>query len=463
MKIKKLLALSLAAAMVISLLAGCGGTSKSNDSGEKETLKTEQGAEKESSEKEESTERQKVVISTYLSDPSQVEVRAKYLDTPLREAFPNVDIEFKMYNDRQSLQVEIAGGGGPDIIDLDGPTSVAEYARAERVMDLEKYSAQYGWKDVFYEWAYNSSLFKGKLYSLPTSFEGMVMYYNMDVLNENGWTIPKTLTELETLMKNMQEKDIIPLSFGNSNYQGAVDWLYSTFLSCNAGPDNLKKALYGDIKFDDPVMVEAMNQMVTWWQAGYIGDKASQTITDQDMVAFFAEGRAGMMINGTWATSQLLTVYPDCNWQADMFPEFREGVGQILPFATGGSYAINANSQNPDLAAEILNYIFTSKDRHYKSILEANYQPYPLADFDLSKLQGMNERVLFMYEVLDKAQADNAIGFCAWTFFPTDTRVYMNENTDALFLGSLTVEDYLATAQKSVDAAIADGSTPVLP
>ena len=72
-----------------------------------------------------------MVISCYLADDAQVAVRQNYIDGPLAEAFPDVDIEIKMYSDRQSLMVEVAGGGGPDILDLDGPTDVAEFAKAE--------------------------------------------------------------------------------------------------------------------------------------------------------------------------------------------------------------------------------------------------------------------------------------------------------------------------------------------
>lgn len=95
---------------------------------------------------------------------------------------------------------------------------------------------KYGWKDMFYDWAYDSCIYNGALYSLPTSFEGMVMYYNMDVMAENGWEVPTTKEELVELMPKMQEAGVIPIAFGNSNYQGAVDWLYSTFTSCYAGP-----------------------------------------------------------------------------------------------------------------------------------------------------------------------------------------------------------------------------------
>src|SRR5699024_11143077 len=89
-------------------------------------------------------EKQKLVISTYLATDAQVAVREQFIDGPLAEAFPDVDIEIKMYNDRQSLMVEVAGGGGPDILDLDGPTDVAEFAKADRVLPLDAYAEQYG-------------------------------------------------------------------------------------------------------------------------------------------------------------------------------------------------------------------------------------------------------------------------------------------------------------------------------
>lgn len=373
-----------------------------------------------------------------------------------------MDIEIKMYNDRQSLQVEVAGGGGPDILDLDGPTDVAEFAKADRVLDLGEYSEQYGWKDMFYDWAYNSCFYNDKLYSLPTAFEGMVMYYNMDVFEENGWTIPETKEELEALMPKIQEAGIIPISFGNSNYQGAVDWLYSTFTSCYGGPEAVKAAMEGTGQFTDDAIKSSFETMVNWWQEGWLGDKASQSITNEDMLAFFAEGRSAMMINGTWASNQLLATYPDCNWNSEMMPADEE-IGSILPFATGGGYAINANSKNPDLAAEVLNYLFTSMDRHYQSINEAGYQPYPLKAFDISELEGMDEKLLDQYKLLMDAQTNNQIGYCSWTFYPSDMRVYMNENTDALFLGQLSIDDYLAEAQTYIDQAREDGTIPELP
>jgi len=68
-----------------------------------------------------------------------------------------------------------------------------------------------------------------------------------------------------------------------------------------------------------------------------------------------------------------------------------------------------------------------------------------------------------MYEVLEEAQENNMIGYCSWTFFPSETRIYMNENTDALFLNMTTVDEYLTKAQITIDQAIKNGTVPVFP
>lgn len=473
---KKILAMCLAGAMVFSMTACGGGSSKdaSNAGGETQSSTADAGTAADTGSEDAGTvaeadseaasdgERTKLVISCYLADDNQVAVREKYIDEPLKEAFPDVDIEIKMYADRQSLQVEVAGGAGPDIMDLDGPTDVAEFAKADKVLDLGEYAEKYGWGDMFYDWAYNASYYEGKLYSLPTAFEGMVMYYNTDVMEEHGWEIPGTKDELIALMKEVQEAGLIPITFGNAEYQGAVDWLYSTFLSCYAGPDVVKDIMEGRAKITDDPAKASINDMVDWWKEGYIGEKASQSVSTMDMNAFFSEGRTPMMINGTWASSGLLATYPECNWVSKMMPQDEE-IGEVLPFATAGAYAINANSPNADLAAEVLNYLFTSLDRHYDSIREAGYQPYPLETFDVGELQGMDPKLLDQYTLLMDAQEKNQIGFCSWTFFPSDMRVYMNENVDGLFLDMLTVDEFLEESQKFVDQALENGTMPVLP
>ena len=64
-KIKRAVALGLAGTMAFSMLPGMGASAE---------------------------EKTKIVISCYLADDAQVAVREKYIDEPLAEAFPVLDI-----------------------------------------------------------------------------------------------------------------------------------------------------------------------------------------------------------------------------------------------------------------------------------------------------------------------------------------------------------------------------------
>ncbi len=469
---KKLAAVCLTGMMVMCT-AGCGGSAKQEAPSDADTsaaadtqeTKTEEATDTAApaSEADESGEKISITMSTYLTNDLQRAPLLEYVGGAVNEKFPNVDFEFKIYSDRQNMFVEVAGGAGPDILDLDGPTDVVEFAEAGKAVDLTPYAEQYGWQDVISEWAYDTSVYDGKLYSMPAGFEGMGMYYNLGVMEEHGWEIPANLEELENLMAQIKEAGLIPLSFGNANYQGAVDHLYSTLMSCLSGPDVVKQAINGEIKFDDPKLVASIDKLKEWWDKGYIMDQASQTVTQDDQLAFLADGRAVMSICGTWWGPQIVQTFPDCDWTFELMPVLNEDAGALFPLAVGESYAVNANSAHPEICAEILNFLYTDMDTFYTAVNNGAIQPFPIEAFDFEKLEGMDEKVLHMNEVMAKASADNNIGYCSWSFWPADARTYMNENFDAVLLGSMTPQEYMANTQPYIDEGLEEGSTPILP
>jgi hypothetical protein len=170
-----------------------------------------------------------------------------------------------------------------------------------------------------------------------------------------------------------------------------------------------------------------------------------------------------MMINGTWAATTLINSYNDCKWTMALLPELRPGVGQVFPLATGGVFAVNAKCTDKDFAAEIINNLFTNVENHKAAVTKANFQPYPIHAVTGEFFKGMDSRMVAMYDILMPAQADGDTGYCSWTFFPSDVRVYMNENTDALFLNRLSIQDYLARVQSLMEADIKNGSVPPIP
>ena len=460
---KRVAAIAMAGVMALSL-AACGsassGATQENEGAAKaESTAASAGESAEDAAQQGAEGGRKLSIALDNIGPEENEARKAYFDEKLKAAFPNDEITITVADSAESLQVQVAGGSGPDLFHLNGATDTVEFAKGGRLTDLTPYAEQYGWKDIFYDWAYNTSFYDGKLYSLPNSFEGMVMFYNTDVFEQNGWEKPTNLAELKEVCQKAMDAGIMPIAFGNSGYQAGIEWLYSTFISCYAGPSNMKAALNGELPWTDEAIKGGVQTMVDLWNEGYIGEKKTQALTGDDMVSLFATGEAAMMINGTWASNALLTTYTDCNWDVESMPELAEGVGSVLPLATGGAFAVNASCKDPDFAAEVLNWIFTGNlDSHIAGVENAGMQPFPIKTIDADKFTGMDERMLDMYKALFAGMDSGEVGYCSWTFYPNTVRNYMNENTDALFLGSLTIDDYLAQVQSLDEAAIADGS-----
>ncbi len=461
--LKKSLALLLSLVM-LGLLVACGPAT--TDEGATTEAPTEDAATEEAPAEEGSGEKTVVNLSTYATSEQTIDYIGQFIETPVEENV-DVDLVVQLYPDRNTLLIEVAGGAGPDIMDLDGPTDVVEFVQSERAVPLTDYAEQYGWGDMFMDWAVDSCYYDGVLYSLPTVYEGLGIVYNKTVMEENGWEYPNTVAEWETLMDEILEAGLTPISFGNANYQGAVDWLYSAFTSCYGGVDNLIKVLEGDEKFNEnQPLVDSMQMLVDYWQKGYI-DNNSQSITDLDAVARLASGDAVMEITGTWVSGTLTADHPDSEWTFRLLPPVNEGDPSIFPVAIGGSYVINANSapEVQDKSAEVLSYIFSEANaaNHYEQIAVSGAQPHPTKWFDPSQLSGLDPKVVELYDVLDTALQSGDVGFCSWTFYPAEARVYMNENTDSLFLDVLTVDEYLTTTQTYIDSALADGTAPQVP
>ena len=55
---------------------------------------------------------------------------------------------------------------------------------------MDNYAEKNGWKDKLLPWAYESGILDGKLYSLPLTYESMILFYNKTLFDKKGWTIP---------------------------------------------------------------------------------------------------------------------------------------------------------------------------------------------------------------------------------------------------------------------------------
>ena len=95
-------------------------------------------------------------------------------------------------------------------------------------------------------------------------------------------------------------KGIIPFGAGNADWKGVNEWLMTVFFNNVAGPDNVRKALAGELPWTAPPFVEAVELSKAWYNKGYFGKNYFSLTIEQSFLQV-VNGKAAMALSGTWS------------------------------------------------------------------------------------------------------------------------------------------------------------------
>lgn len=374
---------------------------------------------------------------------------------PFEEKHENVTINLIPNDDAINLmRQQLAAGAGPDIISADGPVTIKQFANAGYLLPLDEFSEEYGWEDHFDEWAYQTGLYDGSLYGLPREQEALVVWYNKDMFEENGWEVPTNLDEFEALNDDIQSNDVIPFAFGTTNYKAANEWWLSMVYSSYLTQDEYQGVLTGEIPWTDESVEEATSLWDDMWKKGYISDKQSQAISGDEAQSLFDSQKAAMVMEGTWLLSTLENSERDFEYDFFVMPSWRDGEEAKLPLALGTSTGINAKTDHPDIVAEFLDWT------HSLEVVEKFAElgrVIPLEGMNISNVDNISDKILEVFEEVDKYVDSDSIGYASWTFWSPKAQYYLWDNIEAVFLDQLSVEDYLKNVQEEMEKDLEDG------
>lgn len=381
-------------------------------------------------------------------DDSQYEKWMKYVVTPFNESHPDIEVEISATADYEKvLKIQLAANGGPDICNMGGPSITSEYVEGGKILDLTDYVEKAGLDDKVFKWALDSCKVDGKIYSVPNSYEALLLWYNKDMFAENGWEAPETYEDLEKICNDAQKKNIVPIAFGTSDFKAVNEQFVGVALCAYAGRENVKKALNGEMKWTDPVFQEAITKLNDMWQAGWITDKKSHAVSQDDANALFYNQSAAMVMTGTWNLGTFGEQIKDFEYTAIPFPALSDDVSPTVCMGAGGVVAINANTKYPDECFEFINFLFNNDELQAQAVSNG-LQPLPYNMDESLYSDEMREVDKEVLSTLENAQEDlNSAGFVMWTYWPAETRQYMMDNIENVYLGNLTVEDYLEKSQ----------------
>jgi raffinose/stachyose/melibiose transport system substrate-binding protein len=411
---------------------------------------------------------QSPVIVTWTTG-TPLEQQSLFIDS-FNNAHDDIKLEMVFTEDlRQTLNTSLAAGRGPDIIETDGPAFATEYANANLLLDMTPYAEQFGWKDVLLPWAYDSGLVGDMLASIPQTFETFILYYNVEMFEANGWALPTSLEDINAICNSAALMDVWCFSHGGGGTGN--EWYVGTFLTHHAGADNVYRALTGELAWNDAVFVDAITALKTQVDAGWWSGDVQNYFTFGwgDYQTNFCQGRAAMMISGTWDFNFIDSYCNDLgiklNWDWMPIPALREGVEPTFDLAIGNSLSINARSEHADATAEVLNWLMNDPARALEQSAVFSFGEWfvPLHYEADDMPEGIDPRVTRYISTFAKVTGQGYIGYTTWTFLPIETDSQLIQGLSSVLTADITVETYLTEINDIFVREAGEGKVPPAP
>lgn len=248
----------------------------------------------------------------------------------------------------------------PDILEFDGPF-VYNYVWQQNLIPLDNLLSRAVRQDILPS-ILQQGTYRGRLYSIGTFDSGLGLYGNRSLLNAAGVRIPTnnkdawSLAEFNQVLAALAQKDrdrqVIDLKL---NYKG--EWFtygFSPILQ-SAGGDLIQRTTYQTASgiLNGDRAVNAMQQLQTWIQQGYVDPNLDD--------AAFAQKRVALSWVGHW-------VYKD-------YADPKKGIGKdlvVLPLPNFGqgsktaqgswNWGITKNSKNPKAAIRFLEFLLQPRE-----------------------------------------------------------------------------------------------------
>ncbi|MEN3349360.1 MAG: raffinose/stachyose/melibiose transport system substrate-binding protein [Bradyrhizobium sp.] len=386
---------------------------------------------------------------------------------------------FNASQDKYTLQLEVKGaavnnllkvallaGNGPDIVQTSGPSYLTSIANAGQLLPLDDLAAKFKWKERFLPALLNTGVYGDKLYALPRDYESMHLFYNKQVFSQNGWKLPTNRAEFEAVADAALAKGITPFSAGNADWKGVNEWLMTVFFNNVAGPDNVHKALGGELPWTAPPFAEAVELSKAWYTKGYFG-KNYLSLTNEQSFLQVVNGKAAMAFNGTWSfgTKSYGMSKPDTVMDVAPIPGLSDRVTTPLAhLACGATLSIAKNSQNADGAAAVFEFMLSRKFYENMNRDWPGKWALPVKDLPPDLLQGIGYPLFEKTIVsLHEAFSSGRFGYTTWTFWPNASNSYVTEGIEQVWLNRITTDAFLNRLQTVFAQEFREGKVPPLP
>lgn len=405
---KRMLALLIAAALTVSVLAGCSKLGQAPDTAGSGSAKKSAAGKSTAAKTSKAPKVKSADINIFVNNPEYVDAINEYLKE-YKKLKPNIKVNLKTAQSdySQMLKAKLKSGEMPDVFTTAAGSEIKEYSKYSYDLTGQPLA-----KAMTDEVRMNMS-YNGKVYGFPIKENVYGMVYNKDLFSKNKIPVPKTLVELEAAAEKLRSAGIQPFSTGYKE-KWVFRHVFMHFVDASK-PDDVeglvKNLSSGKAKFDSfPLINDNFFKFIDL-TLKYGDIKPLETDLSAEL-ADFAAGKAAIIIGqGSWAEADILKINPKMKLAIAGYPVDDKISDAFIVAGTEQATRIYKESQSLEEVLDLYNWLYTSDygKKWFSSV--AKVMP-PINNAQMGKMQIAKE-----FETYRK---DNKVG-----------DMYINYATDA--------------------------------
>ncbi|WP_027927881.1 ABC transporter substrate-binding protein [Amycolatopsis benzoatilytica] len=360
--------------------------------------------------------------------------------------YPNVKVNYvnagTNKDEYTKLQNAIkAGSGGPDVAQIEY-YALPQFALTDSLVNLDQYGFG-GFEKDYTPSTWSGVRIGGGLYALPQDSGPMALFYNKEVFEKYGISVPKTWDEYVAAAKKLHAAD--PAKFltsdtGDPGFTTSMIWQAGGRPFSTDGRNvKINLADAGSRKW-----TAVWNQLVEGKQLASIKEWSD------DWFRALGDGTIASLVSGAWMAGNFESSVPGGagKWAVAPIPTYD---GQPLTSENGGSAeAVLKGSKNPALAAGFLRWL--NHGNGVKPFLASGGFPATTADLNSPAFLGQSVQYFGgqkINQVLTEASKHVAKG---WSYLPYQTYAnsIFNDTVGKVYLSGGGLDSGLAGWQKAL-------------
>ncbi|GMA65017.1 extracellular solute-binding protein [Alicyclobacillus fastidiosus] len=285
----------------------------------------------------------------------------KQVQAALNAKGDKVNIQFRAINATSYdsvLQTAMDGGKGPDIFYGRAGVGTLDYAAANMISPVDKIANLSGINSA----ALQSVQWKGKTYGVPFAIQTMEVFYNKDIFNKYGLSVPKTWADFLHICQVLKSHNVTPIStMGIQSWMLALnfDEIGATML----GDKFTQQLVDKQAKYTDAPYVDALSKyqsLAPYFEPNFkaVGSAGNEQETQ------FALGNAAMVMDGIFDVPTIQQFNPKLNMGAFLIPPATSTQSAKIDWYVDGDIALNSkisNAAEQKAAEEVLAYTATKQ------------------------------------------------------------------------------------------------------